>query len=331
MTIHYLAKLSNGHAIAAVTGTVYRLNVLAKKTCGLVFLMLALGGGCDDAGSEQPSKTAIAKPDPNPDPKPDPNPAPTATQAPKSAAAEETAKSAADSPSPATVALEAGADVWVEQATALVTKNELTEAAALYDKALKAAPDHADAAAGLARVHLAQDNPKEAARLFAIATPHLEDDAGLWRDLGDTRARLKQYAESVTAYAKAHTLAPDDLDIALAHGRAVRLSGKPEDAIALLEAVADADPKAKYVYTELGDAQREAGKLDAALKSYMRGQAQYRSDKEALAGAALVYEAKGDKTRAIDQWSSYVRMDCCSTFAQDVALEKIKALGEATP
>ncbi|MEM6997238.1 MAG: tetratricopeptide repeat protein [Myxococcota bacterium] len=305
---------------------------MLRRTFGSVLLALTLAGGCDGAGSTEPSSAAAADPEPpaapKPEPKPEREPKAAAEPNPSAPAGEE---AGAGKPGPAGVALAARVDAWVEQAGAHARDNKLTEAAALYQKALDQVPDRADAAAGLARVYLEQDKLKEALRLFAIATPALEDNAKLWRDVGYAHAGLEQYDESAKAYAKAHALAPDDVVIALAHGRAVRLSGKPEAAITLLEAVATADPKLQYVYTELGDAQREAGKLDDALKSYMRAQMHYASDKKARAGAALVYEAKGETDRALDEWSSYIRMDCCSKYSKEVALKKVVELRGAPP
>jgi hypothetical protein len=42
-----------------------------------------------------------------------------------------------------------------------------------------------------------------------------------------------------------------------------------------------------------------------------------------------VYEAKGDVQHALDEWSAYVRMDCCSPYSVDVAKVKILELQKA--
>ena len=90
--------------------------------------------------------------------------------------------------------------------------------------------------------------------------------------------------------------------------------------------VAELDPRAPSVNTELGDALREQDKLDDALKHYMKAQNVNRSDKRAHAGAAMVYEKKGDNKHALDEWSSYIQMDCCSDFSKTVAQKKIESL-----
>jgi hypothetical protein len=72
----------------------------------------------------------------------------------------------------------------------------------------------------------------------------------------------------------------------------------------------------------------------------MKAQNTYASDRMARAGAALVYESKGDIKHALDEWSAYIRMDCCSEYSNTVAKQKIQQLklpdappaaGEAAP
>ncbi len=308
--------------------TVYGLAVIDQRHGSvLLALALALGGGCDKGTETKQAPDATApQPEPEPEPKPKPEPKPAPDPEPEPAPAVDAAAAAG----PGAVALDARVGAWVDKAGDHTARGEYAEAAALYEKALKEDPNRADAAVGLARAHLEQGNAKEAARLFATALPKREDDIVLWREFARAKTDLEDYAGAVEAYAKARALDPDDVGIALAHGRAVRLSGKAEDAIALLKSVADTDPNVQYVYTELGDAQREAGKLDEALKSYMLAQVRHRSDSKARAGAALVYEAKGDTDKAVDEWSSYIRMDCCSNFAKDVATKKLVELSAGT-
>jgi predicted negative regulator of RcsB-dependent stress response len=84
---------------------------------------------------------------------------------------------------------------------------------------------------------------------------------------------------------------------------------------------------ARFVHTELGDVLRQTDRLDEALKTYMKAQSTYQSDKMARAGAAMVYEEKGDVRHALDEWSAYIRMDCCSEYSNDVAKKKVMELG----
>jgi tetratricopeptide (TPR) repeat protein len=85
------------------------------------------------------------------------------------------------------------------------------------------------------------------------------------------------------------------------------------------------------VYTELGDVLREQGKLDEALKTYMKALIEHPGDKTAHAGAAHVYELQNNRPKAIDEWSTYIRMDCCSEFSNNVAKKHMKALTDPPP
>ncbi len=94
----------------------------------------------------------------------------------------------------------------------------------------------------------------------------------------------------------------------------------------MLREVAKVDKQAEFVFTELGDVLREQGKLDEALKTYMKALIEHAGDKTAHAGAAQVYELQNNSAKAIDEWSTYIRMDCCSEFSENVAKKHMKAL-----
>jgi hypothetical protein len=51
----------------------------------------------------------------------------------------------------------------------------------------------------------------------------------------------------------------------------------------------------------------------------------------ARAGAAFIYEAKGENALALNEWSAYIRMDCCSPYSNDVAKKKIMELQVVIP
>ena len=93
-----------------------------------------------------------------------------------------------------------------------------------------------------------------------------------------------------------------------------------------VQALGNLDPNIHFVWTEIGDCVREQNRMDEALKLYMKAQNTYASDRMARAGAALVYESKGDIKHALDEWSAYIRMDCCSEYSNTVAKQKIQQL-----
>lgn len=224
----------------------------------------------------------------------------------------------------------------LENAAALVRNNKLKEAETLYMRILeKDSPGHADALSGMGKVRFEQKKYDEAERYLADAVAKKTDDAKLHFTLGQVRQMADKHAEAATAYGKAFELSPEDSDYGLSYGRMLKKTGKFADAEPVLRKVAEIDPKAQFVYSELGDVLREQKKLDESLRTYMKAQSTYPSDKMAFAGAALVYEAQGDNRHALDEWSTYIRMDCCSEFSKTVAQKKVETLevdqGDAAP
>ncbi len=132
-------------------------------------------------------------------------------------------------------------------------------------------------------------------------------------------------ADAAAAWGKASQLDPDNGNYGLHQGQALRRAKQFEQAEVLREVVKN-DEAVKFVYSELGDVLREQGKLDEALTTYAKAMIKYQGDKTAHAGAAQVYEAKGETQKAIDEWSTYIRMDCCSEFSNNVAKKRIAEL-----
>jgi tetratricopeptide (TPR) repeat protein len=222
------------------------------------------------------------------------------------------------------------ADDLAEAATRL-RNNKTADAERIFMRVLEKHPDQPDAVAGLGRVRFQQQKYDEAEGLLVKATQAKADDAELAAMLGEVYIARENHEAAAEAYGKAFTIDGDNAEYGLVYGRELKRAGRFEDAEKVLVVVADLDARAQFVHTELGDVMRETGRLDDALRSYMKAQNTHRSDKLAHAGAALVYEAKGDNKHALDEWSSYIRMDCCSEYSDKVAKPKIMQLQVAAP
>ncbi|MCX4243204.1 tetratricopeptide repeat protein [Paraliomyxa miuraensis] len=214
----------------------------------------------------------------------------------------------------------------LEEAAARVRNNKLEDAEKIYTRILEQQPDNADAQAGMAKVRFEQKNYDEAETLYAAAIAKKGDDPDMHFMLGHTRQLAGKANEAAEAFGRAFEMNGENSDYGLYYGRELKKIGQLEKAEEVLRQVAEIDPKAQFVFTEIGDVLLEMNKPDDALKTYMKAQTTYPSNKEAFAGAALAYEAKGDNARALDQWSSYIRMDCCSSYSKDVAQKKIETL-----
>lgn len=220
----------------------------------------------------------------------------------------------------------------IKAADARMAAAAFDDARARFQAIIQQDPNNSEAHRGLGQVAIYQSD-------FQGSLPHLQKaialndkNAEAHAALGSAQQKLSQFAAAAGSYQKASALAPDESEWALLYGQNLRLAKKLPEAEKVLSELSKRDPDVHYVYTELGDTQRAAGKLDDALRSYMKGQSQHASDKGAWAGAAEVYEAKGETTLALNEWAEYIRRDCCSEFSNKVAkprLAKLKAKEEA--
>lgn len=195
-----------------------------------------------------------------------------------------------------------------------------------YNGILAAHPDHPEALSGLGRIRFAAGSLDEALGFVDKSLAVKNDDAAVHALRGEILARKEDHAAAAAAFGKAFELAPDKSEYGLPQGIQLKLAKKYEDSEKVLRQVIEIDPMAQFVYTELGDVLQATARPDDALKTYMKALSTWASDKTAHAGAARVYESKNDIDSALKHWSTYVRMDCCSKFSDDVAKKKILEL-----
>jgi tetratricopeptide (TPR) repeat protein len=207
-----------------------------------------------------------------------------------------------------------------------VKDGKLKEAEEMFRRVLASEPDNPAALAGLGRVRLGEKQYDEAVNLLERAAEKLPDDGEIQASLGEGYNKLERWADAAAAWGAAFKADPNNGNYGIEQGQALRKAKQLDQAEQVLRQVAKVDEQAEYVYTELGDVLREQGKLDDALRTYMKALIQHAGDKMAHAGAAQVYELQNNTAKAIDEWSTYIRMDCCSEFSENVAKKKIAAL-----
>jgi tetratricopeptide (TPR) repeat protein len=216
----------------------------------------------------------------------------------------------------------------IKQADAQVVSEGYAAAKALYESVLAEEPNNPEAIRGLGQCELMERNYTAAEQHLSKALTFDGKNPATHAALGQTYEMLKRHAEAAAAYQNAVALSPDRSVWILALGRNLRLANQAAKAEEVLRQLSVDDPKVEYVFSELGDALRAQKKLDEALGAYMKAQSTYGSDKAARAGAALVYEEKHEVTLAVNEWSEYLRMDCCSDYSNQVAKTHVKALRE---
>lgn len=229
--------------------------------------------------------------------------------------------------------LEAKRKTQLDEAAVRLRNGKAKDADLLYSKVLETHPDDAVAMAGLGRARYEQKDYPGAETLLKKALAATPESAETYAVLGEMYALTERPAESAEAYAQAVKLDPENPAYGLSYGRVLNRLERYDTAEAVLHEVAEIDPQVigpdkVGVYTHLGDALRGQKKYDDALRMYMKAQSTYASDKMARAGAAFVYEDKGDFKHALDEWSAYIQRDCCSEYSRTVAQKKIMELGD---
>lgn len=220
----------------------------------------------------------------------------------------------------------------LEDAAARLRNGKVKDADAIYSKVLETHPDDPAAIAGLGKVRYEQKDYASAETLLKKAIVTSPEVAEYHALLGEMYGLTDRPQESAEAFGQAFKLDPENARYGLSYGRALNRVEKHAEAEQVLNEVAELDPQVVGadmvgVYTHLGDALRGQKKLDDALRTYMKAQSTYGSDRMARAGAAFVYEDKQDYKHALDEWSAYIQRDCCSDYSRNVAQKKIMELG----
>jgi tetratricopeptide (TPR) repeat protein len=218
----------------------------------------------------------------------------------------------------------------LDNAATRARNNKSKDAEKIYTRVLEEHPDQPEALAGLAKLRFSDGKIDEALAMVDKSIADKGDVAQAHGLRGEILARKEQHAEAAAAYGKAFELTPEKSEYGLPYGVQLKKAGSLPEAEKVLRKVAELDPMAQFVFTELGDVLRAQERLDESLKTYMKALSTYASDKMAHAGAAQIYEAKGDIKHALDEWSQYVRMDCCSQYSESVAKKKIESLQAAS-
>jgi len=187
------------------------------------------------------------------------------------------------------------------EADARLRNHMVEDAQKIYLRILEKYPHNPDAEFGMAQVRFAEDDLKSTEVLLKRVVEAKPDDPKVHAKLGHVYFLTKRHGESAEEYKRAFELEPDNGEYGLAYGVGLKNSEQYAEAEAVLRKVAELDPMVRFVYTELGDSVRAQGRLDEALKIYMKAQNTYASDKMARAGAAFVYEAQGKNALALDE------------------------------
>lgn len=141
------------------------------------------------------------------------------------------------------------------------------EATATYAAALRLDGRDLDARIGLA---LAQLSGGDAAAARATIEPAVQatGDARAWAALGRAQKALGDMPAAIAAFTESLAVRPGHLPTLHNLAVALRLDGRPEDALLRLEACARAAPELPEIHYNLGHCLQDLGRFDAAAAAY---------------------------------------------------------------
>jgi predicted AlkP superfamily phosphohydrolase/phosphomutase/Tfp pilus assembly protein PilF len=162
-----------------------------------------------------------------------------------------------------------------------------------------------------ARLLDARDNPSAALEALATAES-LTDAEPLRLDIlvlrADAAIRLGRSADAASALARASELASPD-QIAAARADVALARNDTRTAVDYIRAALDRTPRSAPLWTLLGGAYGRAGDLEHAIDAYERSVALQPTALACKTLAALVFEVRHDRVRALQLWEQSLELD----------------------
>jgi tetratricopeptide (TPR) repeat protein len=154
----------------------------------------------------------------------------------------------------------------------------------------------------LGMIRYRQSQWRPALELFeqALAIGSGQNEASVWRSIGDVQLELFDREAALHAYTEALRIQPDDARTRLALGRFYLQRGEAGPALEHLHAALEIDPSLRAAYPVLGRAHLQAGEFQQAvtvLKKALEGDPTDQDSRYAL-GRALLAMGRDDEGRA---------------------------------
>ena len=154
------------------------------------------------------------------------------------------------------------------QALTAQRAGRLREAEKLYERLLKAAPDHFDATNLLGTIKAQLGRMGEAHRLLRAAVKINSQAAGGWANLGQVLLALKRAQEALDCFDKALALAPDDMATRNQRANALLSLGRAEEALSQFGEVLAHAPNHAEARLNSGIARAALGALEQAIADF---------------------------------------------------------------
>jgi Tfp pilus assembly protein PilF len=145
-------------------------------------------------------------------------------------------------------------------------RGQLAAAEAAYDTALKRQPAFVPAYLNLADLYRQQGQDDKGERLLRQALTMVPEQAEVYHALGLLLVRQQHHPEAMAALAQAARLRPDVWRYSYVYAVGLHDTGKPHEAIDVLEAVHTRHPYAQEIVAALMAFHREQGNVAAARR-----------------------------------------------------------------
>ena len=153
------------------------------------------------------------------------------------------------------------------------------------------------------------DQPREAAKLAALAVRLSPLDERLWSVLAEAQLRNEQLDQASVSLARAKNLNPKKPGLWFAEAAIALRAERPDEAIPLIDRGLELDPDNHAAYFDLGNARIMQDELPKALKSFEKATALKNDFWEALNNQALVLFEMGNRDEAIRRWRRVLKIE----------------------
>jgi tetratricopeptide (TPR) repeat protein len=156
---------------------------------------------------------------------------------------------------------------------------------------------------------LQMGQPKQAAKLAALAVRLDPQDERLWSVLAEAQLRSDDLDRASQSLARAKDLNPNKPGLWFAQAALALRNQQPEDAIPLIQRGLELDPKNASAYFDLGNARIMLDDLSSALISFEQATNLKPDFWEALNNQALVLYEMGQPEEAIRRWRAVLKIE----------------------
>jgi tetratricopeptide (TPR) repeat protein len=195
------------------------------------------------------------------------------------------------------------------RSAALLGVKDVKRSKSELEMILKAAPNQTDALFQLALITLAEQNHKEAAKLFNQMNQINPNDSRGTIGMIETEVKQGNFAGAIQQAEAAANKDPNRLDMKVLLGNVLARAGRYDDAIRIFGDLSKRDPKSAELALKLGELHRFKGDVNTAVDEYKRAMSLEPNNPVPVMRIALLYEGVGRRDEAKPMYEQILRMD----------------------